>query len=87
MMHPSDASEAVEAKKKNTKPVILSKTTTPLQRLQQKMKTEEQALRQKRQNRRSENLSAMRLPLAPSAGMSAEKLWKETKKSKRKRNV
>jgi len=51
------------------------------------MKTEEQALRQKRQNRRSENLSAMRLPLAPSAGMSAEKLWKETKKSKRKRNI
>jgi len=68
------------------KPVILSKTTTPLQRLQQKIKTEEQALRQKRHSRRTENLSAMRLPLAPTAGMSAEKLWKQTKKkSKRKR--
>lgn len=76
-----------EKTKKGTKPVILSKTTTPLQRLQQKMKTEEQALRQKRFNRRAENLSAMRLPLAPSAGMSAEKLWKETKKSNRKRNI
>ena len=86
MMQSADSSQG-EAKKKGTKPVILSKTTTPLQRLQQKMKTEEQALRQKRQNRRSENLSAMRLPLAPSAGMSAEKLWKETKKSKRKRNL
>ena len=83
MMQPEDGAP----EKKSTKPVILSKTTTPLQRLQQKMKTEEQALRQKRQNRRAENLSAMRLPLAPSAGMSAEKLWKETKKSKRKRDL
>jgi hypothetical protein len=79
------ASEA--ASKKGTKNVILSKTTTPLQRLQQKMKTEEQALRQKRLNRRAENLSAMRLPLAPSAGMSAEKLRSENKKSKRKRDM
>ena len=62
-------------------PIILSKTTTPLQRLQQKIKTEEQATRIKRQNRRVDNLSAMRLPLAPSAGMSAEKLWKQTKKN------
>lgn len=84
-MQPEKNSES--ASKKGTKPVILSKTTTPLQRLQQKMKTEEQALRQKRFNRRAENLSAMRLPLAPSAGMSAEKLWKETKKSNRKRNI
>lgn len=84
-MQPEKKSES--SSKKGTKPVILSKTTTPLQRLQQKMKTEEQALRQKRQNRRAENLSAMRLPLAPSAGMSAEKLWKETEKSKRKRNI
>lgn len=84
-MQPEKTSES--ASKKGTKPVILSKTTTPLQRLQQKMKTEEQALRQKRHNRRAENLSAMRLPLAPSAGMSAEKLWKETKKSNRKRNI
>jgi len=84
-MQPEKTSES--ASKKGTKPVILSKTTTPLQRLQQKMKTEEQALRQKRLNRRAENLSAMRLPLAPSAGMSAEKLWKETKKSNRKRNI
>ena len=84
-MQPEKTSES--ASKKGTKPVILSKTTTPLQRLQQKMKTEEQALRQKRHNRRAENLSAMRLPLAPSAGMSAEKLWKETEKSKRKRII
>jgi hypothetical protein len=66
----------------STNPVVLSKTTTPLQRLQQKIKTEEQALRQKRRDRRSENLSAMRLPLAPTAGMSADKLKKLHKKKK-----
>lgn len=49
---------------KNPKPIILSKTTTPLQRLQHKLKSEEKILRQKRQNRRAKNLSAMRLPLA-----------------------
>ena len=57
--------------------VVLSKTTTPLQRLQQKIKNEEAALRQKRRERRSENLLAMRLPLAPTAGMSAEKLKRQ----------
>jgi len=66
----------------NNKPVILSKTITPLQRLQQKIRTEERALRTKRQNRRAENLSAMRLPLAPTAEMSAERLWKQKKKKK-----
>ncbi|KAL7533330.1 hypothetical protein ACHAXR_010177, partial [Thalassiosira sp. AJA248-18] len=68
----------------NKQPIILSKTTTPLQRLQQKIKLEEQALRTKRYNRRATNLSAMRLPLAPTAGMSAEKLWKMKKKQKGK---
>jgi len=67
-----------KSKPSNTNnPIVLSKTTTPLQRLQQKIKNEEQALRQKRKDRRSENLSAMRLPLAPTAGMSSEKLTKQ----------
>ncbi|KAL9178675.1 hypothetical protein ACHAXT_003806 [Thalassiosira profunda] len=78
---PSDAKPASQAK-----PVVLSKTTTPLQRLQQKLKTEEQALRKKRQSRRAENLSAMRLPLAPTAGMSAKKLREGKRKKKRKRD-
>ena len=65
------------AASKNPKPIILSKTTTPLQRLQHKLKSEEKILREKRQNRRAKNLSAMRLPLAPTAGMSAEKLLKQ----------
>jgi hypothetical protein len=65
--------------KKTSANVVLSKTTTPLQRLQQKIKNEEAALRQKRRERRSENLSAMRLPLAPTAGMSADKLKKQHK--------
>ncbi|EJK73195.1 hypothetical protein THAOC_05182 [Thalassiosira oceanica] len=74
------------SEKRDPKSVILSKTTTPLQRLQQKIKSEEQELKQKRQNRREQNLSCMRVPLAPTAGMSAEKLWKQhAKKSKRKR--
>ena len=74
------------SEKRDPKSVILSKTTTPLQRLQQKIKSEEQELRQKRQSRREQNLSCMRVPLAPTAGMSAEKLWKQhAKKSKRKR--
>ena len=68
-----------------SRPVILSKTTTPLQRLQQKLKMEERALRQKRRNRRAENLVAMRLPLAPTAGMSAERLWKQKTKAKKKK--
>jgi hypothetical protein len=67
--------------------VILSKTITPLQRLQQKLKMEERALRQKRRNRRAENLVAMRLPLAPTAGMSAERLWKQKPKSKKKKTA
>ena len=74
------------SEKRDPKSVILSKTTTPLQRLQQKIKSEEQELKQKRQSRREQNLSCMRVPLAPTAGMSAEKLWKQhAKKSKRKR--
>jgi len=90
---PPGADDANDESKKQkdksvSKPVILSKTTTPLQRLQAKIKTEEQALRQKRQSRRVENLSAMRLPLAPTAGMSADKLFKQKKKkSKRKRDA
>ena len=85
IFQPPTASSTKDDKKATTsaKPVILSKTTTPLQRLQQKIKTEEQALRKKRENRRSTNLSAMRLPLAPTAGMSAEKLWKQKKKTKK----
>ncbi|KAL7472987.1 hypothetical protein ACHAXS_013372, partial [Conticribra weissflogii] len=78
------SSENKSDKPTSTAPVILSKTITPLQKLQQKLKNEERSLRQKRQNRRMENLSAMRLPLAPSAGMSAEKLWKLKKMSESK---
>jgi hypothetical protein len=68
----------------NDRPVILSKTTTPLQRLQQKVRMEERALVQKRRNRRAENLVAMRLPLAPTAEMSAERLWKQKKATREK---
>ena len=81
---------SIEPKKAvTTSNVVLSKTTTPLQRLQQKIKNEEAALRQKRRERRSENLSAMRLPLAPTAGMSAEKLKKQkgTKENDLTRNA
>lgn len=67
--------------------VVLSKTTTPLQRLQQKLKNEEAELRQKRRDRRSENLSAMRLPLAPTAGMSADKLKKQRKNATESENA
>ena len=66
----------------NSKPIILSKTTTPIQRLQRQIKNEERELMQKRKNRRADNLSAMRLPLAPTAGMSAEKLRKQKEKMK-----
>jgi len=49
---------------------------------------EDRALRQKRRNRRAENLSAMRLPLAPTVEMSAEKLWKQkSKKTKTKKKT
>ncbi len=65
-----------------SKPIILSKTTTPIQRLQRQIKNEERELLQKRKNRRADNLSAMRLPLAPTAGMSAEKLRKQKEKMK-----
>ena len=44
--------------------VILSKTTTPLQRLQQKQKTADAALREKRRLRRETNLTAMHVPLS-----------------------
>lgn len=43
----------------NNVSVILSETTTPLQRLQQKLKSEKQALSAKRHNQRVTNLSAM----------------------------
>ena len=49
---------------------------------------EDRALRQKRRNRRAENLSAMRLPLAPTAEKTAEKLWKQKlKKTKTKKKT
>lgn len=76
----------LEPKKITNANIVLSKTTTPLQRLQQKMKSEEAALRQKRRDRRSENLSAMRLPLAPTAGMSADKLKKQRKNATQSEN-
>ncbi len=64
-----------------SRPVILSKMTTPLQRLQQKLKMEVRVLQQKHCNRHAEILVAMRLPLAPTTGMFEERLWKQ-KKSK-----
>ncbi|KAL3790261.1 hypothetical protein ACHAWO_001336 [Cyclotella atomus] len=76
----------LEPKKTTNTNVVLSKTTTPLQRLQQKIKSEDAALRQKRRDRRSENLSAMRLPLAPTAGMSADKLKKQRKNATQSEN-
>lgn len=64
-------------------PIVLSKTTTPLQRLQQKIQSEERALRQKRKDRRSENLTAMRLPLAPAAIASKKSTKRGTSKTRR----
>ncbi|KAL7479763.1 hypothetical protein ACHAW6_005481 [Cyclotella cf. meneghiniana] len=64
-------------------PIVLSKTTTPLQRLQQKIQSEERALRQKRKDRRSENLTAMRLPLAPAGGTSEKSTKRGTSERRR----
>lgn len=76
----ASALEPTPSKSITNNPIVLSKTTTPLQRLQQKIQSEERALRQKRKDRRSENLTAMRLPLAPAGGASE----KPTKRQKSK---
>jgi hypothetical protein len=44
--------------------VILSKTKTPLQKLQEKQKSADAALREKRRQRRETNLTAMHVPLS-----------------------
>ena len=44
--------------------VILGKTKTPLQRMQQKEKEEEQQMKEKRQSNRERNLSALHIPLS-----------------------
>jgi hypothetical protein len=49
---------------KGTGSVVLSKTVTPLQRLQQKQKTADAATRAKRRLRRDTNLTAMHIPLS-----------------------
>ena len=43
---------------------VLSKTKTPLQKLQEKQKSVDAALREKRRERRDTNLTAMRVPLS-----------------------
>ena len=70
-----------------SRPVILSKTTTPLQQLQQKLKMEDWVLQQKRRNPCTESLVAMRLPLAPTARMFTERLWKQKMKAKKKKTT
>lgn len=49
---------------KETTSVVLAKTTTPLQRLQQKEKEKVKALRQKRKANRERNLAALHIPLS-----------------------
>jgi hypothetical protein len=47
-----------------TSSVVLAKTTTPLQRMQQKEKEEMKALKEKRQSNRERNLTALHIPLS-----------------------
>ena len=44
--------------------VVLAKTTTPLQRMQQKEKEEIKAMKEKRQSNRERNLTALHIPLS-----------------------
>lgn len=53
--------------KAKTKQVILSKTITPLQKLQRKEKEQEDALRLKRKQRRDVHLTSMHIPLSAAA--------------------
>ena len=53
--------------------VILSKTTTPLQKLQKKEKAEAAALQSKRRDRREVNLTAMHVPLSAATSKSLVK--------------
>lgn len=47
-----------------SKPVVLSKTTTPLQRQQAKLQEEHKAAKEKRKQNRQERLSAMHVPMS-----------------------
>jgi len=55
---------AAPSKAKQQKAVVLSKTITPLQKLQKKEKEEHDAFRSKRKQRRDVNLTAMHIPLS-----------------------
>merc|ERR1712008_643582 len=44
--------------------VVLSKTTTPLQKMQMKQKEEAKALREKRRDNRERSLTALHIPLS-----------------------
>jgi hypothetical protein len=69
------------------RPMILSKTTTLQQQPQQKLKMGERALWQNQHNWCMENIVAMRLPLAPTTRVSAERLWKQKTKAKKKKTT
>ena len=58
---------------KSSSSVILSKTTTPLQKLQQKEKAEKAALKAKQRIRREVNLIAMHVPLSAATSKSLGK--------------
>jgi len=55
---------AYSDKKSAPSSVVLAKTVTPLQKLQQKEKAEEKAMKEKRQSNRERNLTALHIPLS-----------------------
>jgi len=87
-----DDDQLEHSNKKKTKPsqssqlsssnVILSKTITPLQKLQNEMKEQEETLRNKRKERREVNLLSMHIPL--SAATSKRPIHHASKKKKNK---
>ena len=58
------------SEQKSSSTVILSKTTTPLQKLQQKEKAQAAALQSKQKIRREVNLTAMHVPLSAATSKS-----------------
>lgn len=60
-----ETSSKTKSKRDNVSPsVVLAKTVTPLQKLQQKEKEQRKAMKEKRQANRERNLTALHLPLS-----------------------
>ncbi len=60
----STATTTTAATTKTASSVVLAKTVTPLQRLQQQEKDKEKALKQKRQANKERNLASLHIPLS-----------------------